>query len=922
MNFVPNLILVDGSSFMFRAYHSSLRNNFRNSRNEPIGALMFYARMLTSLRQKYEHIPCVTVFDAPVHCFRYDIYPQYKANRKKMDEDLQVQCPKIHEVSKAMGCDFMMVEGFEADDVIGTYATIGSSLGQNVLICTGDKDLYQLVNDHVIIENTMTDEIIDKESGRVKYGVVPELMVDYLALVGDSSDNIPGMAGTGPKTAEMVLNGIGSIDEIEQNLQATTLLSFRGAKNFPAKFIQNLDDIKLSRILATIRCDVPVPIKYEDLKWREPNYLALAELYKNNGLKSLYDSVNSALQKVTSVEIDIADQPKDTAPCDTRVVYDKSLLDEMISKIASENSFVFVTFSQELGLGVKTLLGFGCALSNVNYYLPIGHRYLGVPNQLTAEFILGSLRRFFEDNECVKVIFNVKDLMHQFKDIGISWQGKIFDPQLEAWMCDSVRGAYDLDALIYQDLNQIIPVPQELARSGKNKKDIIPGDVAIDVMRTYSGLCLSAISNLQEKYFATMQDEQLVQRYLTQYLPMVRVLYEMESVGVLVSVPELQNISHEFSERLLLLEERIYSLANRKFNIASPKQVAQVLFDELHLLPQEPTLKKKVQSGKYTTNEEMLSDLATNYDIASDILSYRALSKLKNTYADVLPKLINDQTGRIHTTFHLNGTSTGRLSSSDPNLQNIPIRSTEGKRIRRAFIARPGYKIIAADYSQIELRILAHLSGDEALVNSFLSGEDIHRRTAAEILGIPFDKVSPDQRRSAKAVNFGILYGMSAFGLAKQLKIDRKVAQAYIDGYFRRYGSIKDYLDKVVADAKVRGYVTAITGRRILIKDIKSNQPMLVKNASRVATNAPMQGSAADIIQLAMIQVEDFIRHEAQKDSLYLLLQVHDELVLEVKEEFAQEYAQKIAQIMSSAFELKVPLDVGVGIADNWEQAH
>ncbi len=933
MTFAPDLVLVDGSSFMFRAYHSSLKKNFRNSKMEPIGAVMIFAKMLTALRAKYEHIPCIMVFDSPVHCFRYEIYDKYKANRKSMDEDLRVQCPRIHAVSSAMGCDVLMVERYEADDVIGTYAKIGSSQGDKVLICTGDKDLYQLVNDNVIIENTMTDEIIDRTSGMDKYGVPPELMIDYLALVGDSSDNIPGMQGTGPKTAEAVLNSLGSIEDIEKNPEAASALSFRGAKNFPAKFRESIDDIKLSYRLATIVCDVDVPIAYRDLKWHEPDYAALGHIYLDCGLKSLYSSLprtsSDSLESVQTAEKQesgLAGQTenavKQYVSADVRVISDTASLYALRDRICSDKFSVIHPVVSGKDYMSCTVVGIGIALlDGTQFYIPLGHCYIGVPDQLEFMSVADCFGPFFESEECIKVVFDAKRLCHILFRYGLRLKGEVDDPQIEAWLLDSIRGSYDLAVLAYQDLNISVDLPDEITSNRRSSLKF--SDVSVESVARYSGICLHAVGKLHEFYRELMHSSNGVEcRYRDCYLPMIKVLAHMEHTGVMVSVPELNMISNEFSERISQLKDRIFFLAGREFNISSPKQVAEILFEEQKMIPLDPALRKKIEAGKYTTNEEMLQDLSLNYELPADILEYRGLTKLISTYSSVLPTLINPDTGRIHTTFHLNGTSTGRLSSSDPNLQNIPVRTAEGRKIRRAFIARSGFKIVAADYSQVELRILAHLSKDKSLIDSFISGEDIHRRTAAEILGIPFDSVTAEQRRSAKAINFGILYGMSAFGLSKQLKIDRKTAQRYIDGYFSRYSSIRSYLDNVVRDAQKNGYVKTVTDRRIPIKDIKSGQGLLFKAASRVATNAPMQGSAADIIQQAMIGVEQFIDNDAQKDSIYLILQVHDELVFEIREDLAEDYASKISEIMSSAYNLSVPLEVGIGIADNWEQAH
>ena len=911
MDFSPDLILVDGSSFMFRAYHSSMRRDFRNERNEPVGAVMIFSKMLTALREQHSGIPCVMIFDAPVRCFRYQLFPEYKANRRPMDEDLRVQIPRIREISAAMGCDVISVEGVEADDVIGTYAVSAADRGQRVLIMTGDKDLFQLVRDNVILENTMTGEFITRETGTAKYGVPPELMIDYLALVGDSADNIPGMAGTGPKTAAAVLNSLGGIEDIARDPDRAASLNFRGARNFPGKFRECLEDIRLSRRLATIVLDVQVPLPEPELRWHAPDYGALGSLYRDAGLRALYESLPRVEDDGKTEEI---------PPLET--VYEPSRLEEVMRRASQDRYGVIRIFSSGPDRVSQQILGLGLALRDrSSYYVPLAHSFIGGDRQMDAAAAAACIREFAAREDAVKVIHDAGCAIHALARIGVTLAGDIRDPSLEAWMLDSSRGKYSLPELAAADLDRPLRDFQELLGAGRSR--LAPEEVPPEQAAELAGEELAALRSLQDLYEERMASQpDLGERYRTRILPMTEVLAEMEHQGVGVSVADLRQVSMEFAGRLGELEDRIYELAGRRFNIGSPKQVASVLFEEQKMIPQDQALARRIKAGKYSTNEEVLSDLAQMYELPADILEHRGLSKLINTYSSALPDMINPDTGRIHTTFHLNGTSTGRLSSSGPNLQNIPARTPEGRRIRRAFAARKGFRIVAADYSQIELRILAHLSGDEALIGSFLRGEDIHRRTASEILGIPFEQVTSDQRRSAKAVNFGILYGMSAFGLARQLKIDQKLAQKYIDGYFARYGRIREYLTEVVAGAREKGYVETVTGRRIPVRDIRSDQDSVFRAASRVATNAPMQGSAADIIQTAMIRVHRFLKDEASRDSAFMVLQVHDELVLEIREDLAEAYAARVSEIMSGACELRVPLEVGTGIADNWEQAH
>ncbi len=909
MTFVPTHVLIDGSSFLYRAYYSSSKRNFTNEKGEPVGAVMIFAKMLQALRAKYPALPFVMIFDSPTHCFRYDLYPDYKSNRKSMPDDLKQQCERIKTLSKAMGFVVLSVPGVEADDVIGTYSTLGAAKGAKILICSGDKDLFQLVNQNVVIENTMADEIIDEQSGWEKYGVKPENMVDLLALMGDASDQIPGMPSAGKKTSMTVINGVGGIDDIEKNPEKVAMLNFRGSASFHQKFMENLDQIKLSYQLALIKCDVDVPISFEELSYQEPNIEALKSLYLECGLKELYSQLPNNSSNVSALKKERS----------YRVIKSLSDLRLVIDNVIKDGKVCVAVITDEQNYMEDSIIGLSVSTEPlIAWYIPV--RKDLCDDCLSLSEIREEFQKIFVNNDIEKIIVNYKYFLHVLHHSNFEVKGLVWDPSVEYWLLNSATGRYDLENLAFNELQEKSIEPESILGKGRTRKKW--SDISVDQIFSYAAELADLGLRLHIKAKLELEKTDLIGLYEQQYFTMLKVLFDMEEVGVLISSNELTNVEKTFNERLKVTEERIYFLAGHEFNPASPKQVADVLFVEQQMLPNDPVLRKKINSGKFTTNEEMLSDLSEIYELPALILEFRGLSKLINTYTSVLPQMTYKDTNRLHTTFHQNGTSTGRLSSSDPNLQNIPIRTDEGKLIRRSFVARPGYKILAADYSQIELRILAHLCQDENMIEAFCQGEDIHRRTAAEVLRIPVESVTQDQRRSAKAINFGIVYGMSAFGLAKQLKIDRSLAQRYIDSYFCRYPNLRIYLDNVVENAKKNSFVTTVTGRKIKINDLNSKQFMVAKAAERVATNAPMQGSAADIIQLAMIRISEFIKKEAEKDSIFLLLQIHDELVFEVRADLAERYADIIRNIMSSAFSLRVPLDVGVGVADDWQTAH
>lgn len=916
VDFAPTHVFVDGSSFLYRAYYSSVRSDFRNSKGEPVGAIMIFSKMLHALRNKYQNVPLVVVFDAHVPCFRKELYNEYKSNRKRMPDDLRLQEEVIYKIIISFGCDLVIVPGIEADDVLGSYSVLAKKFGARALICSGDKDLFQLVNDNVVIEDTMNDVVYDRETGTEKFGIPPELMVDFLALKGDASDNIPGMPKVGDVTAKLILNSIGSIEEIKKNLEKVKSLGFKGAKTFPDKFVQHLEIIELSYKLAKIKTDAQLPIPFDELKYKECDVSALSNIYKENGLHSL----NASLMRENPCFMENSVQPEKEKKYKSVSTHQE--LELLVSSIYENKICSIHIDTTEQHYMDASIVGISVAVKEgCSFYIPIIHNYLGVQEQLDLSSVLKKLETVFSDDSVKKVCFDCKRIKHILFNQEVKLEQGIYDPLIEAYLLNSTVTKNDLDVLAQSYLDYAALKYDDFIGTGKNKRVIteIPVNEMVNYSAEKADLALRLHNVLYQKIH---NDEKLDRFYNNQYIPMINVLFSMERNGVCVSIKDLNNLSSKFEQKLESVEQRIYELAGHDFKISSPKQVAHVLFEELKYLPSDPILKKQIAGGKFSTNEDILADLAQIYELPADILEYRGISKLKNTYTDVLPKLVSPKTNRIHTTFHLNGTITGRLSSSDPNMQNIPIRSEEGKLIRQTFIARPGYKIVAADYSQIELRILANMSNDEKLIAAFNCKQDIHTLTASEILGIKYEEVTQDQRRNAKAINFGIIYGMSSFGLAKQLKIDRKVAKNYIDNYFARYPSIKYFLDGIVNSAKENGYVTTINNRIIPIKDIKSSNQMVAKAAERVATNAPMQGSAADVIQLAMIKIASFIKNEAEEGSVYMVLQVHDELVFEIRADLAETYAEKIKNIMEHVFELPVKLDVGVGIADNWELAH
>ncbi len=898
------MVLVDGSSYVYRAYHAL--PPLTTSQGMATGAVKGVINMLRRLQKDYPDSSIVVVFDAKGKTFRDDIYPQYKAHRPPMPDDLREQIEPIHAIVRAMGLPFLCVEGVEADDVIGTLATTVGAPSQHVVISTGDKDMAQLVNAQVTLVNTMTDTVMDPAGVKEKFGVGPELIIDYLALMGDKVDNIPGVAGVGEKTALGLLQGLGSLDEIYAQLDKVAGLSFRGAKTMGAKLAAEKDNAYLSYTLATIKTDVELGLQVEELVNAAPDTAALLELYKMLEFNSWIDELQSGDTPQVSAE---------TLPTDYETVLDRASFERWLQQLQAAEVFAFDTETTSLEYMKARVVGVSFAVEPGRAaYVPFGHSYLGAPEQLDGEWVLEQLRPLLEDPERAKVGQNLKYDASVLANHGITLRGIRFDTMLESYVLDSTATRHDMDSLALKYLGHSTIHFEDVA--GKGAKQLTFDQVPLEQAGPYAAEDADITLRLHQVLWPRIEQEPALQRVFDDIeMPLVPVLSKIERNGVLVDRAMLERQGGELGERLLELEKQAHELAGGEFNLSSPKQLGEILFERLQL----PVI-KKTPKGAASTAEDVLVELALDYPLPKVVLEYRSLSKLKSTYTDKLPEMINPVTGRVHTSYHQAVTATGRLSSSDPNLQNIPIRKPEGRRIRQAFIAPDGYCIVAADYSQIELRIMAHLSGDEGLLSAFRDGLDVHRATAAEVFGTALEEVSDEQRRKAKAINFGLIYGMSAFGLAKQLHLGRHEAQDYIDLYFERYPGVRTYMDETRALAHEQGYVETLFGRRLYLPEINARNKMRVQAAERTAINGPMQGTAADIIKLAMLRVDKWLT-ETHADAR-MVMQVHDELVLEVAEDQLESISNGLCEQMSAAAELDVPLLVEVGCGDNWDQAH
>ncbi len=891
------LVLVDGSSYLYRAFHAL--PPLTTSRGTPTGAVYGVANMLRRLLADFDSDRMAVVFDAPGRTFRDDIYPEYKATRKKMPDELSMQIAPLHEVVRAMGFPLLMEQGVEADDVIGTLARRALEAGIPVVISTGDKDMAQLVDGGITLVNTMTETVMDREMVMQKFGVPPERIIDFLALVGDTSDNIPGVPKVGPKTAAKWLNEYGDLDAVIAH-----------ADDIKGKIGDNLraslEQLPMARELATIRCDVELPIELEQLHLAEPDRAALTELFTRLEFKGW----------LAEQLAETPDQPVTSrAAANYETICDEAALERWIKRIAEAELFAFDTETTSLDANEAVICGVSFALeSGEAAYVPCGHICPGDPDQLDREVVLERLRPLLEDPAILKVGQNLKYDMSVLAGHGITLRGIAHDVMLESYVLDSTATRHDMDSLALKYLGHKTITFEEVA--GKGAKQITFDQVPVEQAAEYAAEDADITLQLHHHLWPRLSAEPGLRKlYESIEVPLVPVLSRMERRGVLVDVERLRRQSGELAARMQELEQQAYAEAGQPFNLGSPKQIQALLFEKQGL----PVL-AKTPKGQPSTAENVLQELALDYPLPRLILEHRGMSKLKSTYTDRLPEQVNRKTGRVHTSYHQAVAATGRLSSSDPNLQNIPVRTAEGRRIRQAFIAPEGYKLLAADYSQIELRIMAHLSGDEGLLRAFENGDDIHRATAAEVFGTPVDAVTGEQRRSAKAINFGLIYGMSAFGLARQLGIDRAAAQLYVDRYFERYPGVRAYMERTREMAREQGYVETVFGRRLHIPDIKASNGQRRQAAERTAINAPMQGTAADIIKRAMIAVDAWL--EAGEADARMIMQVHDELVFEVAGDAVEVVGARIREHMESAAELSVRLEVDIGVGDNWDEAH
>ena len=903
------LILVDGSSYLYRAFHASERANLRTRDGRPTGAIRVMTNMLRSLMRQYQDSSVAVIFDAKGKNFRHDLYSEYKATRKPMPDDLRSQIEPIHQIIQAMGLPLLVIEGVEADDVIGTLAQQATESKVSTIISTGDKDIAQLVTEHVSLIDTMNDTFTDEKGVETRFGIPASLIIDYLALMGDSSDNIPGMPGVGKKTALALLNGIGSIDDIAQRLDEVPALGFRGSKNFAEKFTQHKEIVLLSRELATIKTDVELPVSISDLIMQPLDKEKLVTLFQEYEFRTLV----AELEKDGAESHEEEKKPPPTGEYVT--VTEKADFLDWIKKLEAAELFAFDTETTSLDYMVAELVGVSFAIETGKAaYVPVAHDYLGAPPQLERTWVLEQLKPLLESAEKQKVGQNLKYDESVLVRYGVQMKGIAYDTMLESYVLNSVGSRHNMDALAAHYLDYKTIKFEDIA--GKGAKQLTFNQIELEKAGPYAAEDADITLRLHYAIHTQLVAEPPLKKvFETIEMPLVDILSRIELQGALVDGSLLNQQSLEIGQRLKELETAAHDEAGEAFNLSSPKQLQELLFNKLQL----PVI-KKTPKGQPSTAEEVLQELALDYPLPKLILEHRGLSKLKSTYTDKLPQMINSVTGRIHTSYHQAVTATGRLSSSDPNLQNIPIRTPEGRRVRQAFVAPAGYKLVAADYSQIELRIMAHLSGDDGLLKAFSQGLDIHRATAAEVFGVTLDEVTSDQRRSAKAINFGLIYGMSAFGLAKQLNVSRKSAQEYIDLYFERYPGVLRYMEDTKASAREKGYVETIFGRRLYLPEINARNGMRRQGAERTAINAPMQGTAADIIKRAMILVDQWLAssgHDAR-----VIMQVHDELVLEVAEAQVQQITEGVKAQMSAAADLHVPLLVEAGVGDNWDEAH
>lgn len=951
------LVLVDGSSYLYRAFHAM--PPLTTSKGLPSGAVKGVLNMLKSLRKQYPDSPFAVVFDAKGPTFRDELFAEYKSHRPPMPDELRVQIEPLHASVRALGYPLLCIEGVEADDVIGTLARQSAGEGRPVVISTGDKDMAQLVCPLVTLVNTMTGSVYDIEGVKSKFGVGPELIIDYLALMGDKADNIPGVAGVGEKTALGLLVGVGGgLDVLYANLDKVPELPIRGAKTLPAKLLEQREMAYLSYELATIKLDVPLAVQIDDLHMGAVDVPALIEVYRELEFKSWVDQLQRNAPAPVKAPVAVPDSglfdlqasasaPQVVAPAVTglpavdaevaesesvapaRSEHYETILDAerfavWLEKLQQAELIAFDTETTSVDAQQAQIVGVSFAVKvGEAAYVPLTHSYMGVPTQLDRDTVLKALKPLLEDPHKAKVGQHAKYDINVLANCaldgdpsnGINVQGVAFDSMLESYVLDSTATRHNMDALALKYLDYSTIAFEDIA--GKGAKQLTFDQIALELAGPYAAEDADITLRLHQALWPQLQAIPSLAKVLTEIeMPLVPVLARIERQGALVDAQLLGIQSVELGDKLVQLEREAFAIAGEEFNLGSPKQLGVILYEKLGL----PVLSKTAK-GQASTAEAVLAELAEqDYPLPKVLMQYRSLSKLKSTYTDRLPEQINPRTGRIHTSYHQAVTATGRLSSSDPNLQNIPIRTAEGRRIRQAFIAPLGYKLVAADYSQIELRIMAHLAQDEGLLHAFRHNLDVHKATAAEVFGVALGDVSTDQRRSAKAINFGLIYGMSAFGLAKQIGCDRKQAQAYIDRYFQRYPGVLAYMERTREQASEQGYVETLFGRRLYLPEIQSKNAALRKGAERTAINAPMQGTAADIIKRAMVLVDRWLS-ESEVDAR-VILQVHDELVLEVREDLVEPVSAQLRDLLGAAAELAVPLLVEVGVGANWDEAH
>ncbi len=900
-NFKP-LILVDGSSYLYRAFHAL--PELANSQGQQTGAVYGVINMLRKLIKDYQPELMAVIFDARGKTFRDDLYAEYKANRPPMPSELSEQVEPLLEIIKSMGLPLLQVSGVEADDVIGTLAVQAAAAGIDTVISTGDKDMAQLVNERVTLINTMSNTRMDREAVIEKFGVPPERIIDYLALMGDSVDNIPGVPKVGPKTAAKWLNEYGTLDDVIAQAD-----SIKGKVGDNLR--DSLEQLPLSYQLATIKCDVALEETPDNLKITSENSENLRDLFTRMNFNTWLRQLEGGDTQQTE---EVADIPA-TVTGEYETVLDKTAFDKWLKQLNDAALFAFDTETTSLNYMQAEIVGVSFSVEpGKAAYVPLAHDYPGAPDQLDRETILNQLKPLLEDKNKAKLGHHLKYDRNVLANHGITLDGIAYDTMLESYVLDSIASRHDLDSLAKKYLNHENIKFEHVA--GKGVKQLTFNQVGLEEATPYAAEDADICLQLHNIFWPKLKKQKSVVPVFNDIeVPLIPVLSDMEQTGVKVDTEMLIKQSHELASRMLELEQDAYELAGEAFNLASPKQIQAILYGKQGL----PVL-AKTPKGAPSTAEAVMQELALDYPLPKKILDYRSLSKLKSTYTDRLPEQVCPHTGRVHTSYHQAVAATGRLSSSDPNLQNIPIRTEEGRRIRQAFIPEPGYRMLAADYSQIELRIMAHLSGDEGLLVAFSAGEDIHRATAGEVFGVAPDKVTMDQRRSAKAINFGLIYGMSAFGLAKQLGIKRGEAQSYVDLYFERYPGVKAYMEKTREQAREQGFVETLFGRRLYLPEINARNGQRRQAAERTAINAPMQGTAADIIKRAMLAVDHWLSNE--QPDVRMIMQVHDELVFEVIEAQLESATTKICSLMEQAAELAVPLIVEAGVGSNWDEAH